>query len=172
MSEDTEVETVELELKDVENIVLPADALKDALDGLPDNPTDEVAMVTDSVIVAGDGDSGEFVRVFRPSGFPNIGSDSGYKYWYGLIPDLYNMIDEARTLDGAEYVRENVVDDGSVSVEQYGTRVYITSYMIEDNEIRAAVADDRMEVEAVEPTTYRGGNGLKMRMADTDHEDY
>ena len=170
MSEtDTEADMVEIELDDVNNIRVPADALEDALDGLPDKPEDEVAMITDSVIVAGDGDDDEWVRVFHPSNDDVFNGDN-FAHWFGLQSRLYDKIDDARTDDGAEYVRENITAGGSVTVEQRGGYVYLSSYLAEGDELRRAVEDDRMEVVAVEPTEYQSDDGVQMRLIDTEAE--
>jgi ribonuclease HI len=167
---DTEADMVEIELDDVDNIRVPADALKDALDALPDKPADEVAMVTDSVIVTGDGDNDTWVRVMRPSNFIKMGDDESQKYYNGHIGQLYDMIDDARTRDGAEYVRENIAGGGSVSVTQNGSFVDMYSYCITADDMQNVVEDERMQADVVEPAEYNSDDGAMMRMIDTEAE--
>jgi len=167
---DTDADMVEIELGNVDNIRVPADALEDALDGLPDEPEDEVAMVTDTVIVTGDGRDDGWVRVLRPSDNPNIGADVDSTYYHGYMSNLYDMIDDARTLDGAEYVRENIAGAGWVTVKQHSDTVYLLSYFVGDGELRRAVEDDRMEVWSVEATQYQSDDGVVLRLTDTEAE--
>ena len=170
MSEtDTEADMVEIELDDVNNIRVPADALEDALDGLPDEPEDEVAMITDSVIVAGDRCNDAWVRVLCPSSGDVIDGNSG-AYWFGRQSELYDMVDDARTFDGAEYVRENIAGAGWVTVKQHSDTVYLLSYFVGDGELRRAVEDDRMEVWSVEATQYQSDDGVVLRLTDTEAE--
>jgi hypothetical protein len=86
------------------------------------------------------------------------------------MSNLYDMIDDARTDDGAEYVRENIAAGGSVTVEQRCDSVYLSSYLVEGDELRRAVEDDRMEVWSVEATQYQSDDGVVLRLTDTEAE--
>lgn len=159
---DTDADMVELTIRNGDTISVPADALEDALGGLPECPTDEVAMVTDSVVVSGDGDNDTFVRVIRPSEWGEDGA-----CWFNTIGSLRESIEDARQRPFVEHLRENIFNGGDMELEEEGGRAEFRSYYIGDNEIRRIVNDDRarlVRVYAIEDYT----DGVAVQVRDTE----
>jgi len=159
---DTDADMVELVVADGATITAPADAFEDALDGLPDSPVDEVAMVTDSVIISGDGDEDAFVRVMRPSQYADG------ECWLGKRSRLREKIEEARQQTFVEYLRENIFNGGDMELEESGDRVEFRSYHIGDDEIRRIVNDDRARLIRVYVIEYRDDDGVAVQVRDTE----
>jgi len=116
---------VRFELNRADDIVVDADNLRNALKSLPDQPTTEVAMVNDEVIVAGDGHvSDAYVRVFRPSDTISLGNpSSGY---------VHSEIDEQTRTKFTEYVQTDVMDEGMYVVEE--THLYSADAKVAEND--------------------------------------
>lgn len=163
MQSDTDADMVELTMRNDDTISVPADALEDALGGLPVSPVDEVAMVTDGVVVSGDGDNDTFVRVMRPSEWGNERA-----CWFGTPNTLREKIEEARQQPFAEYLCENIFNGGDMELEESGDRVEFRSYYVGDDEIRRIVNDDRARLVRVCPIGYVDDDGIAVQVRDTE----
>jgi len=167
VSEDNTDAMVELEMQNaVGTITVPADALEDALNGFPDRPSEEVVMVTDSVIVCGDGADDDWVYVCKPT---DAVRSEDRLYWFGPQKLLYNKIEYARGKNEfVEYVEENVFNGGDMEIEQIDGRIEFRSYYIGDDEIRRIVNDDRARLTRVYAIEYRDDNGIAVQVRDTE----
>lgn len=163
MQSDTDADVVELTMKNDDTISVPADALEDALGGLPEHPVDGVVMVTDNVVVSGDGNEDGFVRVMRPSQWREEAA-----CWFGTLRSLREEIEEARQRPFLEYLYENIFNGGSMELEESGDRVEFRSYYVGDDEIRRIVNDDRARLLRVYPIEYLDDDGIAVQVRDTE----